>query len=238
MGFLDETRIPEYGVLVPPEQGHFFTYVARRPVPANNLGPYLDRDLYQRAESFYQARRPEAALELLEALQVRYFVTSLGRLGAGTFVVAAHFRNDGSASRRDRSSTGRIRLVDESPPNGRPFRMLRPRGEPVEVPAHKLFEIVKGAVFVGEAEPNAPASAELILVTPIGHTPYRAFGRADASGRLELRVPYPSEAPGDQQPMVHGLGKWRVELGGDRYEASVTEIDVREGREVRLEQAE
>ena len=238
MGFLDETRIPEYGVLVPPDQGHFFTYVARRPVPANNLGPYLDRDLYQRAESFYQARRPEAALELLEALQVRYFVTSLGRLRADTFAMAVHFRNDGSASRRNRSSTGRIRLVAEGPPNGRPFRMLRPRGEPVEVPAHKLFEVVEGALLVGESEPNAPASAELALVTPIGRSPYRVFGRADASGRLELRVPYPSEGPNDQQLMVHALGKWRVEFGGDRYEVSVTEIDVREGREVRLEQAE
>jgi hypothetical protein len=116
--------------------------------------------------------------------------------------------------------------------------MLRPRGEPVEVPAHKLFEVVEGAVLVGESEPNALASAELILVTPIGRSPYRVFVRADASGRLELRVPYPSEGPNDQQLMVHALGKWRVELGGDRYEVNVTEIDVREGREVRLERAE
>jgi hypothetical protein len=35
--------------------------------------------------------------------------------------------------------------------------------------------------------------------------------------------------------MVHALGRWRVELGGDRYEVTVTEIDVREGREIRLE---
>jgi len=35
--------------------------------------------------------------------------------------------------------------------------------------------------------------------------------------------------------MVHALGRWRVELGGDRYEVTVTEIDVREEREIRLE---
>ena len=35
--------------------------------------------------------------------------------------------------------------------------------------------------------------------------------------------------------MVHALGKWHIRLGGDRYEATVTENDVREGRQIRLE---
>ena len=234
-GFLDETRIPEYGVLVPPTRGHLFTYVARRSVPANNLGPYLDRELFERARSFYRARRPDAALDLLEALQVRYFVTSLGMFRPNTFAAVVHRYNDSSASARSRPSTGRIRLVAEGPPNGRPFRTHGPRGDGVEVPAYKLFEVVEGAVLVGETQPNAPASAELSLTTPLGRTLHRVFGRADASGRLQLRVAYPSEAPDSQQPMVHALGKWRVELGDDRYEVSVTEIDVREGREIRLE---
>jgi asparagine N-glycosylation enzyme membrane subunit Stt3 len=235
MGFLDETRTPEYGVLVPPTKGHLFTYIARRPVPANNLGPYLDRDLFQRARSFYKERRPGAALEILEALQVRYFVTMLRGFGPGTFAAVAHRFNDSAAWARDRPSTGRIRLVAEGPPNGRPFTTVGPRGNGVEVPAYKLFEVVEGAVFVGETEPNARATAELTLTTPLGRTRYRALGWADASGQLELRVPYPSEAPDAQRPMVHALGRWRVELGGDRYEVTVTEIDVREGREIRLE---
>jgi len=237
-GFLDETQIPEYGVLVPPNLGHRFAYVARRPVPANNLGPYLDRDLYQRAQSFYETRQPDAALDLLEALQTRYFVTSLEQLRRGTFAAAVHLSDAGSARARNRSSDGRIRLVAEGPPNGKPFRTLGPRGDGMEVPAHKLFEVVEGAVFVAEAEPNARASAELRLATPLGRTAYRVSGRADASGRLQLRVPYPSEVPDAEQPMVHALGRWRVELGDERYEATVTEIDVREGREVRLEHEE
>ncbi len=93
-----------------------------------------------------------------------------------------------------------------------------------------------GAVFVGETKPDARATAELTLITPLGRTSHRVVGWADASGRLQLRVPYPSEAPGAQQPMVHARGRWRVVLGGDRYKVTVTEIDVREGREVRLEQ--
>jgi dolichyl-diphosphooligosaccharide--protein glycosyltransferase len=234
-GFLDETRTPEYGVLVRPSLGHLFTYVARRPVPANNLGPYLDRELYQRVQSFYEVQKTDAALELLEALQVQYFVTSLGRITPDTFAASVHFFNDGSVRGGNRSSSGRIRLLAEGPPNGRPFRTLRARGDALEVPAHKLFEVVEGAVLVAEAEPNAPAAAELTLTTPLGRTLYRAVGQADASGRLQLRVPYPSETPDAEQPMVHALGRWRVEFGGDPYEVSVTEIDVREGREIRIE---
>jgi dolichyl-diphosphooligosaccharide--protein glycosyltransferase len=234
-GFLDDAQTPEYGVLVPPTQGHFFTYIARRPVPANNLGPYLDRDLFDRAKSFYSAQRSDEALDLLEALQVRYFVTSLGKLGDNTFAKAVHRSNDSTVRARNRPSTGRIRLVASGPPDGRPSVTLGPRGDGVKVPAYKLFEVVEGAVFVGEAEPHAWAAAELTLTTPVGRTPYRAAGWADASGRLQLRVPYPSEAPDIQQPMVHALGRWRVRFGGNRYEVAVTEIDVREGREVRLE---
>jgi len=234
-GFLDETQPPEYGVLVPPAKGHFFTYIAQRPVPANNLGPYLDHDLFQRANSFYDAQRPDAALDILEALQVRYFVTALGRLGANTFAMTVHYSNDSSAWLRNRPSTGRIRLVAEGPPNGRPVKARGPRGNRVEVPAYKLFEIVEGAVLVGETEPNVSATAELILTTPLGRVPYRVFGRADTSGRLQLRVPYPSEVPDTQQPMVRVVEGWRVNFGGNRYEATVTETDVREGREIRLE---
>jgi len=233
-GFLDEKRTPEYGVLVPPTQGHFFTYTARRPVPANNLGPYLDRDLYERAQGFYQAKQSSVALEFLESLEVRYFVTSLERLHVNAFASGVHFHNDGSTARRKGSSTGRLRLVAEGPPKGRPFRILGPRGDGVEVPAYKLFELVEGAVFVAETEPNAWAAAELTLTTPLGRIPFRVLGRADASGRLGLRVPYPSESPDSEKPMVHALGKWRVKLGDESYEVAVTESDVREGREVRL----
>ena len=222
-------------MLVQPEHGHLFTYVAQRPVPANNLGPYLDRGLHQRARFFYEAQQADVALDLLEALQVRYFVTSLGRLQTDSFVAAVHFSNDGSVRTQDRSSTGRIRLVAEGPPRGRPSRTRGPPGAKVEVPTFKLFEVVKGAVFVAETEPNALATAKLTLTSPLGRTPFRVVAQADASGWLQLRVPYPSESPDAQQSVVHALGKWRVELGGNRYAVTVTETDVREGREIRLD---
>jgi len=234
-GFLDEKQTPEYGVLVQPEHGHLFTYVARRPVPANNLGPYLDRGLHQRAAFFYEAQQADVALDLLEALQVRYFVTSLGRLQTESFALAVHFSNDSSARNQDRSSTGRIRLVAEGPPRGRPTRTWGPPGERVVVPTFKLFEVVEGAVLVAETEPNALATARLPLASPLGRTPFRVDAQADASGWLQLRVPYPSESPDAQQPMVHALGKWRVEVGGNRYAVTVTEADVREGHEIRLD---
>jgi len=69
------------------------------------------------------------------------------------------------------------------------------------VPAYKLFEVVEGAVFVGETGPNVRATAELTLTTPLGRTLYRVFGRADASGRLQLR-PLPERGAG--RPAANG----------------------------------
>jgi asparagine N-glycosylation enzyme membrane subunit Stt3 len=233
-GFLDATRVPEYGLLVPPGRGHVFTYVSRRPVPANNLGPYLDLELYHRAESFYGVESAGEALDLLETLELRYFVTALNTARKNSFAAAVHHFNDGSPLAPSRPSTGRIRLITEGPVNGSPFRMLGPRGRRLEIPAYKLFEVVEGAVLVGQAAANATVTAELTLATPLGRTRYRVTQRADAVGRFRLRVPYPSDAPGAGSPHVHALGKWRVSHDGDRFEVAVSELDVAEGREVRL----
>jgi hypothetical protein len=103
------------------------------------------------------------------------------------------------------------------------------------VPTFKLFEVVEGAVLVAETEPNALATARLPLASPLGRTSFRVVAQADASGWLQLRVPYPTESSDAQQPMVHALGKWRVEVGGNRYAVTVTEADVREGHEIRFD---
>lgn len=233
-GFLDETQIPEYGVLVPPVDGHLFTYVARRPLPANNLGPYLDPELFEHASAFYSARRTEEALGHLEALQVRYFITAAGLLRRNTFVGAVHRLDDSWEPGQNRPSTGRIRLVVAGPRNGSPVRFFGPPGERKPSPPYKLFEFVEGAVLVAEAAPNTLAIAELRLVTPLGPTRHRASQRADESGQLRLRVAYPSAAPNTPEPRVHAVGPWRLKIGDRRYEVAVTEDDVREGREVPL----
>ncbi len=234
-GFLDATQLPEYGLLVPPGRGHVFTYVARRPVPANNLGPYLDAELYQRAQSFYGVEHAKRALELLEALQVRYFVTALNTARRGSFAAAVHRFNDGSALAPNRASTGRIRLVSQGPVNGSPFLLLGPPERRMEVPAYKLFEVVAGAVLVGQAAPSATVTAELDLTTPLGPIRYRASQRADAEGRFRLRVPYASVSSRAGAPGVGALGRWRVSHGGNHLEVDVAELDVTAGREVLLD---
>jgi asparagine N-glycosylation enzyme membrane subunit Stt3 len=233
-GFLDATRAPEYGLLVPPGRGHVFTYVSRRPVPANNLGPYLDPELYQLAQSFYGVEPAAEALDLLEALELRYFVTALNTARKGSFAAAVHHFNDGSPLAPSRPSTGRIRLITQGPVNGRPFRMLGPAGRRVEIPAYKLFEVVEGAVLVGQAAANATITAEVTLATPLGRTRYRVSQQVDAAGRFRLRVPYPSDVPEAGSPHVHALGKWRVSHDGNRFEVDVSELDVAEGREIRV----
>ena len=67
-GFLEPDAAPEYGLLVPPTLGHSFVYNARRPVPANNFGPYLDAEKYDRATAFYQVSTEAEAVAIAEEL--------------------------------------------------------------------------------------------------------------------------------------------------------------------------
>ena len=76
-GFLDETRTPEYGVLVPPTRDTFSRTSRDDPSPANNLGPYLDpRSLPARSVLLQMRGDPTRGPRLSSnALKVRYFVT-------------------------------------------------------------------------------------------------------------------------------------------------------------------
>ncbi|MEE8166554.1 MAG: hypothetical protein V3T64_13375, partial [Myxococcota bacterium] len=233
-GFLDRSLEPEYGLLVPPSHGHLFTYVAHRPVPANNLGPHLDPDLFDLADSFYRAVDSQEAIEILSELQVRYFVTSLSLLNPGTFAQAVHRRNDISSIRQRSRSTGRVRLIAAGPKNGRPIELVGPPERRSLLPPLKLFEFVEGAVLVAQVEPNALAVARLELRTPRGTSRHSVSQRADESGLLRLRVPYPSETGGPDRPPIHAVGVWRVYIGNDRYDVIVGENDVQEGHEVDL----
>ncbi|MAG30331.1 MAG: hypothetical protein CL908_05470 [Deltaproteobacteria bacterium] len=233
-GFLDATQGPEYGVLVPPSEGHLFTYVARRPLPASNFGPHLDPELFEEASAFYRASRPEEAIAILESLQVRYFVTSLDRVVPNTFADAVHRNNDSSTRRGDRHGSGRIRLVTSGPRRGRPVELIGPPGRRRALPPHKLFELVAGAVLVGRVSPNQLATAEISLTTPSGRVRHRVVQRVGESGQLRLRVPYPTESPTDPPSHVSALGPWRIEVGEELFHVHVEEAAVRTGSEVEL----
>jgi asparagine N-glycosylation enzyme membrane subunit Stt3 len=226
-GFLQRGVRPEYGILVPPAFGHRFTYTARRPVPANNLGPYLDLEKYRLATRFYQSRNSIEALRLLDRLSVRYVVTFARGARIVTFADHLHLRIDSAGV--DSRSTGRLRLIAPAEPS--PLTTPTDRGNvKIEwgVP-FKLFERVEGALLMVEAKPGTEVIAAIRLEMSVGRSVvYRTVGIAGADGVARVRVPYSTRQTG----LVATPGPWWVRVGDREIRYEVSEVDVRDGHEV------
>jgi len=104
-------------------------------------------------------------------------------------------------------------------------------------PAVKIFEQVAGAHLVGQAAPGATIEAALELAGRAGGRAFRYHrtGHADANGRYEVVVPYPTEAGAAAD--VSARGEYQLgSIGGAPAiglgRARVTEADVEEGRTV------
>ena len=227
-GFLEPGMRPEYGILVPPHIGHRFTYTARRPVPSNNLGPYLDFEKYRFARDFYEAMRQPGAMESVDALGVRYVVTTARDWKRLAFADHLHVRNESSV--RGRPTTGRLRLVAAATVVKRRSEASDGSHKIVREIPFKLFEVVPGAQLVVEAEAGSEVSAKIQLFYPQeGRVSYRTVGTAGADGIARLRVPYAT----GQRGAVVTRGPWWVKTADRRTAYWVEEADVREGREVR-----
>ena len=133
-------------------------------------------------------------------------------------------------------AAARVRLVTAGPAHGTPVGVVGASPNQTMLPPHKLFELVPGAVVVGQVAPDAVAIAEITLKTPGGRMRHRIVERADEDGQLRLRVPYPTptDRPHDAPPAVAARTPWRVKVGEERFEVHVTEADVRGGQEVAL----
>ena len=96
---------------------------------------------------------------------------------------------------------------------------------------YKLFELVPGAVLTARAAPGTEMRVRLPLVTPLGRRfRYLASARADDAGRIELRVPYPT----DPSAPVRSQGPYRIQLGAVRLRLEVSEAETRDGSTVRV----
>ncbi len=229
VGYRDADARPEYAVLVRPGHGHTLHYMARRATPANNFGPYLDRQKYVAARRFFQVPTRREALDVARRLGVRYFVTfARAPTEPEAFVDRLH-RSDGLVG--PEAPDGRLRLVVEGPFGGVPPLRGFPAGTlPQRAVPYKLFEIVEGAVLEARLAPGEEMDVRVQVDTNLGRRlPLRARVRADASGAARLRVPYPTagEAP------VRTAGPYRVRVGdGEERRVTVSEDEVREGRVV------
>lgn len=226
-GFLQRGVRPEYGILVPPAFGHRFVYTARRPVPANNLGPYLDLKKYRLAKRFYRSRNSAEALRLLDRLSVRYVVTFARGARIVTFADHLHLRIDSAGE--DSPSTGRLRLIAPAEPSPLTTRTARGDSKSGWGFPFRLFELVEGALLLVEAEPGTEVVAAIRLEMSVGRSVvYRTVGTAGADGVARVRVPYSTRQAG----LVATPGPWRVRVGEREIPYEVSEVDVRNGHEV------
>lgn len=228
-GFLDAGRSPEYGILVPPTLGHSFLYIARRPLPANNLGPYLDEARFRDARAFYEASEAEEALAIARRLAVRYVVTAArARWAEGSFEKRLH-AHDGRGE-DDEPQPGDLRLVTEGPAGGQPLGLFFPRGRPMPRIPYKLFEFVEGARLEVSAPPRTAVAAEVELGTPLGRRfVFRTETAAGPDGVARLRLPYAT----DGALPVRALGAYALQVGDERRSLDVPDAAVREGRSLR-----
>jgi hypothetical protein len=209
--------------------GHLFVYNARRPVPANNFGPYLDAEKFDRAREFYLVSSEAEAVAIAERLGVRYVVTQAQGVVArspGELFEQLHARDGAAAA--GRPALERFRLVTELPfEDSRRAFTWPPRRRSKPPMLFKLFELVEGAVLEVRGEPGELLVAEVPIGTPSGRRfLHRAVSAADSSGTARVRVPYSTDA----SPHAGATGPYAVRFGGASWQVRVPDAAVREGR--------
>ncbi|MBW2244989.1 MAG: glycosyltransferase family 39 protein [Deltaproteobacteria bacterium] len=228
-GFLDSEALPEYGLLVPPSLGHSLLYYARRPVPANNFGPYLDIDKYHQASEFYQVASEAEAVAIAAKLGARYVVTQVQGVSGkrpGAFFRQLHLGD--AAATSGRSALQHFRLITEAEDDGPPASASMRRRRPIHF---KLFERVEGAVLEAQGEPGELLVAKVQITSPRGRViRYRAVSRADSSGMARVRVPYSTD---DVAP-ARATGPYAIGFSGARWQVPVSDASVREGAVLRI----
>ena len=225
-GFLDDRLVPEYGLLVDPSLGHSFLYWSRRPVPANNFGPYLDRQKFDDTNLFFLGADAERSVAALDRLGSRFVVTA-ARPSASPLPYGQRLHRGDGYRAGDSVCGPCLRLVSEGPANGStilPMRLLH-------IP-YKLFERVSGARIEIPATPGTNVRMELELETPLDRRfVFEVSTEADADGLARLRVPYAT----DVTAPVHATGQYRVHIGDATFPLDVSDEAVRSGRLIPFE---
>ncbi len=235
-GYFDAGIPPEYSVLCNPGHGGVVVYAARRPVAANNFGPYLDAEKFLLVRRFFGEVTSEAgAVAIAEQLGARFVLSfDYSRMRETIFAYQLH-RLDGS-ERGGAPALQQFRLLAESEPGDLPLWHDFPDGAPGyrSIP-YKLFERVAGAVLEVEAAPGAPITARIPLRTTSGRDfVYRQTASADAAGRARLVLPYASERGGDRSRVTRAEGPYRIEAGDRVANLELSEREVIAGEERRL----
>ena len=235
-GWLDPQLAPEYAVLCSWDAGHMVRYRARRPLVQDNFGVYGGRQNYEKAWRYYATRDEGEAVAILAELGVRYVLAD--RQGAGRSAPYA----PGTMAHRLAFAFGSARSATASRPEVPALRHHRlvwhqrsggERSLAAEPPAFALgiWEHVAGAHVIGRAAPGERVEARLRLQTEQGRRhEQRHRTRADATGRYELVLAYPTDEVFSDAVRV--LGSWRIQGETRSGRVGVPEAAVQAGQEV------
>ena len=104
-------------------------------------------------------------------------------------------------------------------------------------PEVRIFEIVAGAVIVGQAAPKSVVTAELELYSPASKAVWTTTWstKADAKGDWSLRLPYPTDQPiSTVSGTVRVRGNYRLEVGKRLLTFPLSEAMIRNGSTLKL----
>jgi asparagine N-glycosylation enzyme membrane subunit Stt3 len=230
-GYLGAEGDPEYGVLCEPNLGYAIEYAAQRPTPVGNAGPYAGAANAAAVQRLLSVASEPEALRLLEAMRIRYVVTTPPR-ARESFLSRLH-RSDGR-SEPGEPRREHFRLVTEGPFRGVPFDVLLTGKPSRERAPYKLFEVVRGAVLEVPAGPGESVTASVLLRTPPGRAfRYRAQAQPGPDGVARLRVPYATRTA----LATRALAPYEIRSGRSTLHVDVTDAEVTGGAVIRVEPA-
>jgi asparagine N-glycosylation enzyme membrane subunit Stt3 len=231
-GYLDASQEPEYGVISAWGNGHLVRYYAERPMLQDNFGPYAGREGFDAARAYYESTSEEAALEIARHNRARYVVATPS--GSGQVVPAP----ESMAARLTlaRTAQGALALPAHALAHHRLSFVADdgahayPTGDSTWSVA--VYEIVDGARVSGRAPAGAQLRFELPLYVGDGRTlAWIARTQADATGRYEVRLPYPTGHVAGAHGVRSGA-RYRVRSGARSQSLTLSRADVDEGRSV------
>ncbi|OPX18307.1 hypothetical protein BXT86_01830 [candidate division WOR-3 bacterium 4484_100] len=238
--YLEPDKKPEYGIMCFWSDGHELMYYSHRPVAASNFGN--DVPNFKLATRFYITESESSATAILNKLNCRYilfrswlyylryaalytevdpehyleYYPVKDREGLISTIIVPNTRGKLTTISRLQYYTGSGIYLDNKfyPPYHR-YR-LRYVSDDERI---KVYELVKGAVISGQANPNTPVKLNLKLEVHGYKFEYFDSLNTDKNGLFSFVVPYPADS----------ANPYTIQLGNKKLECVLPERYVLEG---------
>ena len=242
-------KAPEYSVMSWWDYGNWITYLAERPVVANNFQAGVED-----AAKFYLSESEENATAVLDARGAKYILadfdlvygklpalTSWANVDINSYMIMKDEGSQIAATPQQRlfnttlgrlyffdgAGTGHFRLIHES-------STFLGSGDSPSKSKVKIFEYVPGAIIRVQAGPDQKVGALLNMTSNQGR-PFNYVNEATPmGGAFEIRVPYSTE----NRYETHAVSPYLVFSGNENgvkmMNLNVSEEDVLKGRTIEV----